>query len=161
MLGRKKITPSLLKAVYRYTLDGFDDNGMYKGGGGTTKNGMKSLCNWINNHENIKCTQYENNDVNETLLINCIKNGGVVVARCYQDYEHYVTITNIDHNYAYVFDPYYLNKNAYLFDKDVDVVLDEPYKYNRVVSLKRLFSYTKKDFSLGEINFRECILINE
>ena len=160
LLGRNGISPSILKAVYRYTIDGFDDYGVYKGGGGTTKNGMKLLCNWINKHEKIKCAQFENEFVNKELIEKCISNNGVVVARCYQDYEHYVTIVDIDDKYVYIFDSYYLNENAYLFDKDVKVVLDKPNKYNRKVSVKRVFSQTKKDFSLGDNSFRECILIN-
>ena len=160
LLG-KNISPALLKAIYRYTIDGFDDNGNYKGGGGTTRNGMKTLCNWINNHESIKCNYLNGEDVNEKNIKNCITSNGVVVARCYQDYDHYVTITDIDEKKVYIFDPYYLSKGDYLFDKDVKIDLNNPSKYNRVVTINRVFSESTRDFSLGNVNFKECILINK
>ena len=59
---------------------------------------------------------------------------------------------------VYIFDPYYLDKDKYK-DKEVKIVLNKPFTHNRIVSLKRLFSETKKDFALGEKNNRECVLM--
>ena len=42
--------------------------------------------------------------------------------------------------------------------KDVEIIFDKPFEYNRRVSLKRLNSKLKKDYALGPINNRECVL---
>ena len=49
----------------------------------------------------------------------CLKNKGVIFARCWQTQEHYIIITKIKHNNVYVFDPYYLDKTYYDKDKQV------------------------------------------
>ena len=71
---------------------------------------------------------------------------------------HYVIITNIIKDKVYIFDPYYLDKNKYR-DKEVKIVLNKPFTHNRVISLKRLFSETNKDFAFGDKNNRECVLM--
>ena len=52
------------------------------------------------------------------------------------------------------------SKNAIISpNKEVKIVLNKPFTHNRVVSLKRLFSETSKDFALGDKNNRECVLM--
>ena len=68
-----------------------------------------------------------------------------------------VIITKIKSNKVYIFDPYYLDKNKYV-DKGVKIVLNKPFEYNRVVSFDRVFSESDKDFSLGKMDKRECVL---
>mgnify|MGYP004458685271 FL=1 len=75
--------------------------------------------------------------------------------------EHYVIITKIDGDYAYIFDPYYLDENYYNLGDDVSIVLHETFSHNRKVSLKRLFDQTNKDFSLLKKEDREVILITK
>jgi hypothetical protein len=79
--------------------------------------------------------------------------------RTYQTCEHYVIITDIDADNAYIFDSYYLEENYYNNDDLVKIVFDQPFKYNRTVDLKRLDTQTKNDFALGPIKRRECICI--
>ena len=47
-----------------------------------------------------------------------------------------------------------------LNDPDIKIILNKPFNYNRIVSLKRLFSENKKDFAMGKMENRECVLIN-
>ena len=79
--------------------------------------------------------------------------------RCWQSTEHYVIKKKKKKNKLYIFDPYYLEKSYYDKDKQVKIVLNKPFTHNRIVSLKRFFSETHKDFSLGSIENRECVLI--
>ena len=76
-----------------------------------------------------------------------------------QENEHYVIITKRDKKYFYIFDPYYLDKDYYKKDKDIKIVLNKPFTYNRKVTINRVFS-TKDDFSMGDVDKRECVLIN-
>lgn len=43
----------------------------------------------------------------------------------------------------------------------VKIILSNPFNYNRVVRLERLFEESTKDFSLGKIDNRQCVLINK
>ena len=99
-------------------------------------------------------------EVNLLDMKNALDNNGVIIARCWQDVEHYVLITKIDDNFAYIFDPYYLEEDHYYDDPDVAIVLHETFTHNRVVKIDRLFTEENKDFSLLKKSDREVILIN-
>ena len=98
-------------------------------------------------------------DITKYELFNCLDNNGCVFLRCNQENEHYVIITKRDKKYFYIFDPYYLDKDYYKKDKDIKIVLNKPFTYNRKVTINRVFS-TKDDFSMGDVDKRECVLIN-
>lgn len=91
---------------------------------------------------------------------NALNKNGVIVARCWQTSEHYVLITKIDDVFAYIFDPYYLEEDYYVKDKDVAIVLHDTFTHNRLVKIERLFDESHKDFSLLEKDRRSVILIN-
>ena len=156
LFERNEIPALLVKAIHKYTLDCYDEDGNL-GEGGTSREAINKLTHWITkyaneNNFNVLCTRLEGNEVTINKITDCLNNKGVVLIRCWQACEHYVIITKINKKYAYIFDPYYLDKNEYLNDKDVKIVLNKPFTHNRKVSLKRLFSENKKDFSLGLVN---------
>ena len=70
------------------------------------------------------------------------------IVKLYQDCDHYCLLTKLDENYAYLFDPYYLNINYYDNDKDIEIIKDKPFEYNRKVTKVRMDSKSKKDFSI-------------
>ena len=118
------------------------------------------MTKYINdNNFDIKCEHLVKDEVTLEKMQDCLKNNGCIFVRVWLDTGHYVIITKIMKNKVYIFDPYYLDKNKYK-DKCVKIVLNKPFTHNRVVSLDRLFSNTKKDFSMGEVNLRECVLMN-
>ncbi len=164
LFEREEIPAMLVKAIYKYTLDCYDENGNL-GAGGTSREAINKLTHWITkyanvNNFNLKCERLEGNKVTLESLINCLNNHGCVFIRCWQLTEHYVIITKIKGNYAYIFDPYYLEKEEYIKDKDVKIILNKPFSHNRKVRLSRLFSESQKDFALGNVEKRECVLIN-
>ena len=89
-----------------------------------------------------------------------LNESGVIIARCWQDSEHYVLITKIDDYFAYIFDPYYLDKDYYANDEDVAIVTHEDFTHNRLVKIERLFDESGKDFSLLDGPNRSVILLN-
>lgn len=120
---------------------------------------LEFLCNWLNDNAkkekmNIKCTSIpkEELSINNDFLTNKINNGAVAIIKLYQDCEHYCLLTKIDDNYAYLFDPYYLNINYYNNDNDVEIIKDKPFEYNRKVTKVRMDSNSKKDFSIIKDN---------
>ncbi len=165
LFNREEIPIQLIKKIYKYTLDIEGESGVIGEGGTSTKATEKLthyISNYANEHDfNIKCTILEKDSVTLCKIKQCTDNDGVVIARCYMEEEHYILITKISNDFAYIFDPYYLPEEYYTNDKDVSVVLYNDFTHNRLVTIDRLMGQSKKDFSLMEINKREAILINK
>lgn len=166
LFDREEIPVELIKAIYRYTLDVEDESGVV-GKGGTSRNHAEKLARYFeefsnsNNSFNIKTKILSKEEVNLDEMKTCLNKGGVIVARCFQDVEHYVIITKIDDNFAYIFDPYYLEEDYYYGDDDVAIVLHESFSHNRLVKIERLFDERMLSFSLLKKEDREVILINK
>lgn len=161
LYDREKIPVELVKAVYKYTLD-------IEGGKGVTSRKhaellAKYFVDYANqNHDfEINCKVLVKEEVSLAKIKKCLDNGGVAIARCFQESEHYVLITKIDDTFAYIFDPYYLTEDYYCNDNDVAIVLHETFTHNRVVTINRLLSESNKDFSLLNVKNRQVILINK
>lgn len=165
LFDREELPVTLLKAIYRYTLDAEGENGIV-GEAGTSRDAIEKLSHWIhrytvNNDFNLSSEVLEKEEVTLEKIKECLNLGGCVLARCYQEVQHYVLITHIDDNFAYIFDPYYLEEDYYAKDSQVAIVLNQSFTHNRVVKINRLFNESKQDFSLMEIENREVVLLNK
>lgn len=161
---REEIPVKLIKIIYINTLD--CHNKRWKHCCGTSKKAMQKIIKLINNYSkiskfNIKCERLEKERVTLNVMISCLKKKGCILVRCWQTTEHYIIITKIDKKYAYIFDPYYINENIINKDRNVKIITNKPFTYNRKVTLTRLFSLKKLDFSLGKISNRECVIFNK
>lgn len=161
LYNREEIPAYVIKAIFNYTLDCFDDNGKV-GQLGTSLESMRMIGHWLNDYSRhhqfkINCNYYELEAVTFERIDDCIKNNGCVVLRTYLEEDHYVTVTNIDQNYVYIIDPYYLTSEY----KDEAVLLCEDKTYNRKVNLDRFKSDLKLDFALGPVNKRQMLTINK
>lgn len=161
---REEIPALLIKQIHKYMLDCYDENGNL-GNGGTSREATLHLTKWIteytkNNNFDVICKRMTGDAVNYENIFSCLKNNGVVFIRCWQTYEHYVIVTKIKKQKIYIFDPYYFDETYYDKDKQVKIILNKPFSHNRIVSFKRFFSETHKDFAIGPILNRECILIS-
>jgi hypothetical protein len=77
--------------------------------------------------------------------------------RLFYDEAHYVVLTGIRDGKILMFDPYY---QAEPFeDEDVEVVLDEPMKYNRIVPERCFNRETFELYALGPYELREAVLV--
>ena len=165
LYDREDVPVELLKAIYKFTLDVEDKNGI-EGKGGTSRKHAQLLAKYFveyannNKHFDIKCKILYGENVTLEKMKNSLNNNGVIIARCWQDTEHYILITKIDENFAYLFDPYYLKEDYYVDDEDVAIVLHESFTHNRIVKIERLLDESLKDFSLLEKSKRSIILIN-
>ena len=165
LFDREEVPITLLKAIYRYTLDAEGIHGII-GEAGTSREAVDKLSHWItkyskSNDFKISCEILEKENVTLERIKECLDNNGCVLARCYQLDEHYVLITKIDDNFAYIFDPYYVEEDYYYNDEQVAVILNQRFTHNRLVKIQRLFNQSKQDFSLMEIEKREVVLINK
>lgn len=160
---REEIPALLIKQIYKYTLDCYDENGNL-GNAGTSREAVNKLTRWITHYANsnnfdILCERLTGNAVSLEKMATCLADGGVILVRCWQTVEHYVIITKIKRGKLYIFDPYYLEKTYYAGDRQIKIVLNQPFTHNRVVSIKRFFAETHQDFALGPVDNRECVLI--
>ena len=163
LFDREEIPAELVKAIHNYTLDCYDEYGNF-GQGGTSKESIELLSKWVTDysiHEkfDVIFTKYDGKIITKDLLKKEIKSGAVVFIRCWQGSEHYVLITNIDSEYAYIWDSYYFDETYYDKDGEVEIVFTQPFSYNRKVKLQRLFNNTEKDFALPAENLREMVSI--
>lgn len=127
---------------------------------------MKYITNLLNSYfkiANIKivCKILKDKKLNieNEECLKCLKGNGTIIARVWQDCEHYALITKIDKEYVYLFDPYYLDNKEYNDDDCVDIIYDKPLEYNRRVKIERLNSGTKKDFALVKGKNKQIILM--
>ena len=167
LFKRSEISPEIYKFILQYTLDKSNIFGEI-GKGGTSIYALEFLCNWLNENArkkgmNIKCLLIPQHDIsiNNEVLKNKIYNGAVAIIKLYQDCEHYCLLTKLDENYAYLFDPYYLNINYYQNDEDVEIIKDKPFEYNRKVKKTRMDSNSKKDFSIVKENDGGIIILEK
>ena len=165
LYDREDIPVELIKSVYKFTLDVEGKDGI-EGTGGTSRHHAELLAKYFieyankNDEFDINCKILYGKDVTLEKMKKITDDNGVIIARCWQDNEHYVLITKIDDNFAYIFDPYYLEENYYVKDDDVAIVLHETFTHNRLVKIERLFDESLKDFSLLEEAKRSVILLN-
>lgn len=161
LFEREEIPAELIKAISSFTLDCYDEHGNL-GQKGTSREAVRYLSRWITDFSNskdfvLRCEYLTGAEVDYNKIKHCIDNGGCVNLRTYQGCEHYVTITDIDEKFVYIFDPYfysgehYKNNNSVFFE-------DCPFKYIRRVAIERFLSERKWENALGPINLREVVL---
>ena len=116
LFHREEIPAALLQGIYAYTLDRLSPKGK-PGEGGTSKQAMALLTNWLNeysatHHFQLKCKYYQGEEVQENLLLNILRRGGIAIVRLYLlDTQHYVLITKKEAETYCLFDPYYLDES--------------------------------------------------
>ena len=140
LFERNEIPAELVKAIHKYTLDCYDEFGNL-GQGGTSKEAIDKLTHWITRYANsknfkVRCERLEQKEVTLEKFKECLKNNGCIFVRCWQLCEHYVIITKIDENYAYIFDPYYLDENEYLNDSKYPLI-DYFQKVQKILLLEK------------------------
>ena len=112
---------------------------------------------------NLRCTSIQREDISiyNLDLKNKVNNGAVAIVRLFQDCEHYCLLTRIDDEYAFLFDPYYLNINYYDNDDDIEIIKDRPFEFNRKVKKERMEEKSTKDFALVKDENSEIIIIEK
>lgn len=164
LFKRSEINPEVYKFIMQYTLDNTNKDGEI-GKGGTSVYAMKFLSDWLNENAfkkgmNIKCTYINKEDISiYSKELEKIDSGAVAILRVYQEVEHYCLLTKMDSEFAYLFDPYYLNINYYDKDDGVEIIKDRPFEFNRKVKKERIENNGIKDFSLVKGENSEIIVI--
>lgn len=164
LFKREEILPDITKSIMQYCLDGYNRKGeAYKSG--TTDMAMNFLSHWLNQFgkvrkfpiltENLSGEQVYINDSSKVL--ECLYQKGVVVAKVMLGCWHYVLLTGIDGEYIELFDPYYRQRS--FGTEGIEMIWDEPKKYNRRVHRDVLNSTGKGNYALGKTECRQCVLL--
>lgn len=161
---REEIPIELIKGIYYYTLDMYNNLKTF-GAGGTSKSAATFLTNWMNHYSkthnfDLHCKKIKGKKVSINYLKQFLNKKSVIVLRLWSLVEHYVLLLKIDNNFAYFFDPYFQNTGFYKNEKEIEMIYKNKFSYNRKVSIKRLESVDcTLDYTLGKPNKRECIII--
>lgn len=165
LFNREEIAPEMYKRILQETLDkNFNDQ---VGKGGTSNQSLKKLCDELfvkgTKELDIIAEEIPEEDISiyNKELENEINNGNVAILQVYQGGLHYVLLTKIDEEFAYLFDPYYLPINYYDNDIDIEIIKDKSFEYNRKVRKERLDSNSKLDFSLLHGKKGQIILLKK
>ena len=97
-------------------------------------------------------------------IYSALENGGVVLLHVFLEVGHYVLLTGIEGDTAYLFDPYYEEEGTPEFDAEyytegITFINDQPKKANRAVSLERLNRFSKGYYEMGEFACREALIM--
>ena len=161
LFGIEEIPAEILKAIYQYTLDMYGKSGKASG---TSRQATSHLSYWFNEFSSkhkfkLKSEWFGGTEIDINFLKKELTNNSVIVLRVWSVYEHYVLITKIEDNYAYLFDPYYEPAKAYKNDPEIEVI-ENNNSYNRKVNIERLeLIDNKKDYAMGEKINRECVIM--
>lgn len=163
LFEREEIPAEITRTISLYTLDCYDEEGNI-GEGGTSKAAMALMSSWIKSYAyshnfDLKSEHYLNENVNIDIITKCLKKKGCVILRTYQNCEHYCLITGITNQFVYMWDPYYFEEKYYDDDRQIEIIFDKLFQYNRKVTISRFLSQTHKDFAIGPVNNRECLCL--
>lgn len=165
LFEREEIPAELIRNINLYTLDCYDEKGNL-GQKGTSREAVKFISRWITDYSKnrdfgVKFQYLEKDKVSLDVIEKCLKKGGCVNLRTYLECDHYVTLTGVDKDYIYLFDPYYEPVEDYKDDEFVEINYENPFKYNKKVKKERFTSDKKLDFALGPVELRECVLVTK
>jgi len=167
VFNREEIPAKLIHAAETYTLDNFGKKGG-ENEGGTSVISLEFIQHWITQFSDferfpIKVKLFEKEEAILQLdkankLFN--ENGCILATMWLMHDAHYVIITNIDKHFAYIFDPYFIEPKYFLKSKNIKVINNMPFSYNRKVKLTQLFLDNKEDYSLIKDNeYQELMII--
>lgn len=164
LFEREQIPPEIVRNIMLYCLDCHSSDGI-PGKLGTSCSAMMFLSNWLNNFgkmDLLPISSYyisqEKVFIGQSSLINdTLVRGGAVVARLFYDEWHYVLITGIKDDNLLLFDPYY--RETAFDDKNIKIVLDKPFEYNRIVPISYFNNDKEELYSFAGVDTREAVLI--
>lgn len=164
LFEREDIPPELIRNIMLYCLDCYGEGGE-PGKSGTSRMAMLFLSNWLNqfgkvSHLSIKTRYLSGKCVflgKESYIDDALHRGGAVVLRLIYEVEHYVLLTGEKDGLIYLFDPYY-EEDPYE-EKDIVMVTDHPFSYNRIVPVKYFNCEGNTTYALGPDEYREAVLL--
>lgn len=164
LFEREDIPPEVIRNIMLYCLDCYGSDGV-SGKSGTSCAAMMFLSNWLSGFGTVGRLPVSSrymlgagvNFGQNSLLRDALRRGGAAVVRLNFEGWHYVTLTGIEGDRVYLFDPYY---HPTPFEgEEIEIVRDQPTRYNRIVPTRYFEREDDAVYSLGPIDTREAILV--
>lgn len=162
LFEREEMPTAFLKIMASYSVSCYDDLGLP-----TNKEFCDNILfftsSWLHDYSKERripliADYLTGSDVNLLSIRNCLSDGGCVCLKTFRQGKHFVTVTNMDNEYMYIFDPYFqqptLNKNI----NNISVVNVENLTYNRKIRLGYFISTKNIELCLGPEDDREAVL---
>ena len=162
LFEREEMPAELLRAIQIYSLDSYNAKGQIDKT--SSRNVVFSVSKWVNafaKQKNIplKCKYLKADDVTIYEIVDCLKQNGCVFLKTYLGgAKHYVILTAMDNEYIYMFDPYFKPNVSEKYKNVIHIIHDNPFAFNRRVSLEHFLTEKKSDLSLGVVAEREMVL---
>lgn len=167
LFEREEIPPEIIRNIMLYSLDCYGAEGA-PGKAGTSRMAMMFLSNWLDGYGKATklplSSQYLSGKAvyigQESYINDALCRGGVVVVRLFYDVEHYALLTGIKDGKIQMFDPWYVTADTDEFnDTAVEVELNEPRVYNRLVPFSYFNCEARSLYALGPTADREAVLL--
>ena len=164
LFEREEIQPEILRNIMIYSLDCYGKGGV-PGKNGTSRMAMMFLSRWLSGVGEAGLLPIESQYLSgkavyfgeNSLVVDALNRGGVVVVRLHMDGEHYVLLTKRDGEKIYLFDSYYMTENP--FGEEIVCTLSQPLSYNRVVPFSCFNREDVAPYALGRAGEREAVLL--
>ncbi|MGL6197537.1 MAG: peptidase C39 [Lachnospiraceae bacterium] len=164
LFEREEIPPEAIRNIMLYCLDCYGAEGN-PGKSGTSRLAMMFLSNWLNGfakvgHLPISSSYLSGKSVrlgSESYINDALKRGGAVVVRLFYDEWHYVLLTGEEDGRMLMFDPYY--RDSPFEQEDIQITLEHPFSYNRVVPENYFNSTETGMYALGVYEDREAVVL--
>ena len=162
LFDREEMPLEFLRLVSSYSINCYDDDGKLNNST-FTEQFLFFVSSWLNDfakekHIPLKTKYLRKDEVNLLQIRNCLLAGGVVTLKTAFKKNSFFTITNMDEEFIYIFDPVYKPKVTEKTSDNFEVILNKPFYYNRKVRIEYFISESKKELTLGLIPGREAVL---
>lgn len=160
LFEREEMPTPFLKIMSSYALGCYDDLGLP-----TNKDFCDNIlyfaASWIKDfakerHIPLAAKYLAKDDVNLLEIRNCLNAGGCVCLKTHDEGAHFVTVTGMDSEYMYIFDPYF-EADFGGFNR-YEVVNNAPFSHNRQVRIEHFISSKRQKLCLGAEGDREVVL---
>lgn len=165
LFQREEIPPEIIRNVMLYCLDCYNMEGD-AGKSGTSHMAMMFLSNWLKQFSRVGQLPVVSSYISENQvylgadgrLDDILTRGGAAVVRLWLDEWHYVMLNGIKDGMVYMFDPYF-RAVPYEDYPEVQVVLDRPCEYNRIVPVSMFNTTALTLYAFGPVEEREAVLL--
>lgn len=171
LFEREEIPPDLVKFIMLYCMDTYNEAGeLCKRG--TSAAAMSYIACWMNHFGEVRnfpisCEYISGREVvfePGSRLNNAIEKGGVAVIHVFLEVAHYVLLTGIENDRAFIFDPFYEEEDDPELDEEyatdeIEFLYHCPKKANRSVSISRLNRTSADYYEMGDFSCRQAVIM--
>ena len=161
LFEREEMPLEFLNMMASYSVSCYDEDGILSNKD-FYENFLFFTSSWIDDyakekHIPLSSKYLSGDDVNLLTIRRCLIAGGCVDLKTFRRGRHYVTITGMDDEYMFIFDPYFRPDESYRPQTGIEVVLDKPFEYNRKVKIEKFIEEHKAELCLGDKDDREAV----